>query len=80
MGFSSWSCRGCGHPMLSGHVTNPVNRWMSDVVVMSRRGTILSGYYDGYGRVDEREIPYRRGAPECWHRACYEVAGRPVYS
>tara|TARA_R110000824_G_scaffold166291_2_gene343069 strand:+ start:2090 stop:2572 length:483 start_codon:yes stop_codon:yes gene_type:complete len=35
MGFSSWECNGCGHPLLSEYVTNEVNAWMSQAVIIA---------------------------------------------
>ena len=96
MGFFSWDCRGCGHPMLSHWSINKINYWMQSVVAIESKGALREGFYDGYGRV----IPYeeyeagRTGSaedrinnsllddgyqdPECWHRACWEIAGEPT--
>lgn len=94
MGFFSWNCRGCGHPMLSDHKTNKINGWMRDVVVVESDGRLLMGDYDGYGRLtlgDDDDSASREpieinhmhgggdyGEPGCWHRACWLVAGRPT--
>jgi len=82
MGFFSWNCRGCGHPMLSDFSATPgVNAWMKDVVIIEESGRRLEGRYDGHGRVDGEDIDWERGQPECWHRACWLHAGRPdVYT
>ena len=56
MGFFSWNCRGCGHPMLSDHKANKINRWMRDVVAVEHDGNVVKGGYDGYGRVGEGEL------------------------
>lgn len=75
MGFFSWDCKVCGHPMLSPAVTTGRTGWMSQVVAIEPNGTILRGEYDGYGRIDGRETD---GAPECYHQRCWDLAGRPV--
>lgn len=93
MGFFSFNCKACGCPMLSHHATNRVNAWMNDVVVLRRRRVRpLEGPYDGYGRVCAN--PYgakcgglhrwvdidhhSTGLPECYHRACWILAGSPT--
>jgi len=91
MGFFSWDCRECGHPMLSQWSINNTNNWMQHVVVIDSSGVVLKGIYDGYGRVvpisDESTAGYRINNglldggyqdPECWHRACWEIAGKPT--
>jgi|ETNvirnome_2_300_1030623.scaffolds.fasta_scaffold04357_9 hypothetical protein len=95
MGFFSWDCRGCEHPMLSEWSINKINYWMQSVVAIESKGAVREGFYDGYGGV----VPYnkfhtRMGVPEdrinnsilddgyqdpeCWHRACWEIAGKPT--
>ena len=49
--------------------------WQNKVVVITEQEEILSGDYDGYGRVGYEEI--NSDAPECWHKECYEVHGEP---
>lgn len=91
MGFFSWDCRGCGHPMLSKWSINKTNGWMQDVVVIQSDGLVLEGLYDGYGRVISHFKPHTPepiknealtkgyGDPECWHRACWELSDGPEY-
>ena len=76
MGFFSWNCKACGHPMLSSYVTDEHNEWMSDVVVLAEDGSVLKGEYDGYGRVGEHEYDYDE--PEAYHKACWELEGKPT--
>lgn len=93
MGFSSFNCLGCGHPMLSLWARNETNAWMSQVVVIKHDGQIIEGEYDGYGRVsptpidpdkffdgiDERSFVWDlEELPGCWHKACWVVAGKPT--
>lgn len=81
MGFFSYDCRGCGHPLLAPHATNSVNAWMTDAVCLLPDGRVVKGAYDGYGRLDGEDV--RCGerlldAPEAWHRACWEACGSPT--
>ena len=87
MGFFSWNCRGCDHPLLSRYATNRVNAWMEEVAVIAHTGTLLVGFYDGYGRVDVTVHGNGKGTtiptlgcrrePSVWHRRCWENAGSP---
>jgi len=74
VGFFSWDCK-CGHPLLSNYVTNEVNGWMNQVVVLEPSGCLLKGDYDGYGKVGGREIDFDS---QVFHHACWELAGRPT--
>ena len=93
MGFFSYNCKCCGHPMLSGYVTTNINRWMNDVVVIENNGTMHTGSYDGYGRVssalaspdmniafDPITDEYLEGkdTPACYHEACWKLNGKPT--
>ena len=85
MGFFSWNCRGCGHPLLSQWATNRVNDWMREAVVVESEGRVIEGTYDGYGRLDGQEINHQYSRtdteykePGCWHRACWVKAGKPT--
>jgi len=79
MGFFSWNCKCCGHPMLSPYAITETNGWMNNVVVLEADGSILRGEYDGYGRVGEHEINIdSEKEPECYHRSCWEKAGKPT--
>jgi len=75
MGFFSWNCNGCGHPMLSRYATNDINSWMNNVVVILPGQEVVSGSYDGYGRVGCFEIGF---ACCCYHEACWAKAGKPT--
>jgi hypothetical protein len=79
MGFFSYDCKHCGHPMLSEYATDPgINEWMSEAVVVHGEDPVhhLSGTYDGYGRLSSASWDSLEG--EVWvHLACWEVAGRP---
>jgi len=78
MGFFSYLCECCGHPLLSKEATCAVTEWMKDAVIVSNRGEVAMGEYDGYGRVGyESENSY---SGTCYHKACWEAAGKPGYT
>ncbi len=79
MGFFSWNCNGCGHPLLSRYATNRVNAWMESAIVIDHAGKLFKGDYDGYGRVGGASIHKPVDGPEpcVWHRRCWENAGSP---
>ena len=86
MGFFSWNCKRCGHPMLSPWSCNKINSWMIDVAVIESDGRVLKGEYDGYGRVGAVDINidliYQDDGPDqdpdCYHQACHEMEGQPT--
>jgi hypothetical protein len=79
MGFFSWNCKECGASMRAANTGSA--HWLSRVVVMFRNGTRLIGEYDGYGRVNGRDIDeYGNAFPTCYHQACWHKAGKPEYS
>ncbi len=76
--------------MLAPECTNKVNKWMSKVVVFlspTAKGA-LRGTYDGYGRVtssrswcdDDEDSLVNASAPCCYHKACWEAAGKPKHT
>lgn len=78
MGMFSQDCAGCGHPALGQLATTAgVNTWMSDVIAITPTGGIHAGEYDGYGHVDGAELAVG-DSNTIWHRACWEVAGKPL--
>lgn len=82
MGFFSWDCRRCGHPLLGPAGLDPdgTNDWMMDGVALSKRGDRIFGEYDGYGRLDGLELLDMEGEPEVYHAACFELAGQPEFT
>lgn len=82
MGFFSWDCKACGHPALSHGATDAgINDWMEDVVVLSKDGSRNFGEYDGYGCAGSYDYNENgNGEPCLYHRACWEVAGKPKYT
>jgi len=77
MGFFSWNCNSCGHPLLSHYVLEDRNAWMSNGVAILEDGSVLRGEYDGYGRLNDHEIN-DFGSPECYHEACWNLEGKPT--
>ncbi len=81
MGFFSWNCKSCGHPMLCRGATEDKNEWMTKVVAMFKDGNWYVGTYDGYGGVGVCGVNLAdgHGEPCCYHEACWVKAGRPEY-
>ena len=77
MGFFSWNCNECNHPMLSAYAVNSINSWMNDVVIIRPGHDPVHGSYDGYGRVGCYEIEFNDGCC-CYHEACWTKAGGPT--
>jgi hypothetical protein len=44
-------------------------------VAILPNGTLLKGKYDGYGKLDGRDLG---DEPEVYHEHCWEAAGKPV--
>jgi hypothetical protein len=88
MGFFSWNCKGCGHPLLSSYAAHDNNLWMVSGVAITKRGRLHRGGYDGYGRLNGVRIDLdvywskRTGTsscnPDCYHRACWLIMGQPL--
>lgn len=83
MGFYSADCKGCGHSVRHDGSVNSTSRWMTQAVVVSSDGDVGTGEYDGYGSV----MPHNKNADcyalqgkEVWHRACWEIAGKPEFT
>jgi hypothetical protein len=57
---------------------------MSKAVVQGQEGDTATGLYDGYGRLEsgfgEVELTDRDGHFALWHKACWELKGRPAFS
>lgn len=83
MGFFSWDCKYCGHSIRSVHSVSPVSDWMKHVVVLFKDGEKWTGIYDGYGRVNEKDIHDKIPVctnPSLYHRSCWIRAGQPKYT
>jgi hypothetical protein len=76
MGFFSYDCKLCGHPLLSHYVLKDKNAWMNQGVAILEDGSVIKGEYDGYGRLNNHEIS-EYGSPAVYHKACYKLVGSP---
>ena len=81
MGFFSWNCTCCDNSIRSRYAVTPTSDWMKQAVVVFESGDRMSGEYDGYGQLvrmlDTQEL---NGKFAMYHRACWELAGKPVFS
>ncbi len=78
MGFFSFLCKECGHPLLCAQAADKgINDWMTQAVVLTPRGSRLIGEYDGYGSVGGCDDLDNAA---CLHKACWELAGKPEWS
>jgi hypothetical protein len=79
-GFFSQDCAGCGHPLVCDQAIDGEGAWMNEGVAVSRSGVLHAGAYDGYGHLGsgfdggEQVVG---GDATVWHRACWEVSGKP---
>ena len=88
MGFFSWQCLGCGHPLLSEYATTPKNQWMQSAVAIPKdfdpsTQEAPQGLYDGYGTLEEKVgdnmSTYQLADNPCvWHKACWSAEGKPT--
>ena len=57
---------------------------MSKAVVQGQNGDTATGSYDGYGRLEsgfgEVEVTDYDGKFAMWHKACFDLKGRPAFS
>ena len=80
MGLFSWNCKHCDHSIKSPYNLPTGWTYMNEAVLLEPNGNIITGDYDGYGRIDDREVNWETGEPEMWHKKCWENAGKPQYS
>lgn len=79
MGFFSANCVGCGHPILHANKTNEINAWMNVGVAIWPSGAIRTGFYDGYGNLDQPfDSPAVGDDTTVWHEACWIASGSPA--
>lgn len=82
MGYASYDCAHCGHPILDpGWTTRFVNDWMSKGVILLEDGSRIIGTMDDeahtLGRFDWGDL---YGEPMVFaHFACWREAGKPEY-
>lgn len=79
----SWLCRGCSKSILNARAVSHARlAWMTHGVFIRRespsQSTLLSGVYEGEGRVGSISILNRPGDKvEAYHARCWEMAGEP---
>ena len=78
MGFFSWNCEGCKHPLISRYALEENNGWMNDVVILTPNGSVIQGEYDGYGCAGEYDYGDSGAEPQVYHKACWEILGKPT--
>lgn len=64
MGFSSMQCVGCDKSILAPANLPSIIRWMNKVVSIRSDGVMISGHYDGYGRLTDDTWPDDTSDPE----------------
>ena len=69
MGFFSWDCNGCGHPLLSQYAITEVNAWMHHAVSITPDHDITIHH-----NPDLRD----EFTPCVWHRICWVNANGPI--
>lgn len=81
MGFFSWGCPCCKHSVLNFYSVDRSldNGWMADAVAVFKNGDIVSGEYDGYGRIGWLDNLADMDNFKLCHQACWEIMGKPSY-
>jgi hypothetical protein len=82
VGFFSYDCKGCGHPLMYGvYNMTRQNYWMVEAVMLQPKKKPVIGHYNGYGIIGGHDMneshDYRR--PEVYHRACWHALGKPKF-
>jgi len=80
MGFFSWQCKKCDHSIKAPYQIPTGWEHMGQAVWVRDGKDPLIGDYDGYGRIDDREVNFHDPEPEMWHKKCWENAGKPEYT
>ncbi|MCA8939813.1 MAG: hypothetical protein KDB07_08400 [Planctomycetes bacterium] len=73
MGVFSWNCVVCGRSILNVMVVNRIE-WSHATAVLPE-GSIVHGFYDGYGYVGTHYLEDARAS--FYHTCCWIKAGRP---
>lgn len=81
MGMFSWNCLACGFSLRECRGCSEGN-WMSEGVCLTPGGSRVIGYYDGYGQLGG---DYNLGHQidrkfSIYHKACWELVGKPEYT
>jgi hypothetical protein len=78
MGMFSWDCNGCGFAM-SDCTNCSAGGWMGHAVCLTPDGSRVIGQYDHYGNLGSFNLVDQRGTFAIYHKACWELAGKPEY-
>jgi len=79
MGFFSWNCKGCGESIKAPYDLPDELAWQNEIISIAADNTLVSGNYDGYGRIEGYWADDELGRnPEVWHGECWVKAGKPT--
>lgn len=78
MGMFSWDCNACGFAMRDC-CDCAKDGWMGEAVCLTPDGSRVIGHYDHYGKLGSYNLVDQRGPFAIYHKACWELAGRPEY-
>lgn len=78
MGMFSWDCNGCGFAMRDCRGCAE-DGWMGHAVCLTPDGSRVIGHYDHYGQLGEYNLVDQIGKFAIYHKACWELAGKPEY-
>ncbi len=79
MGMFSWECVACGFSLRECRGCAE-GSWMAEGVVLTPDGSRVFGHYDGYGGLGHYNLAEQIGKFAVYHRACWELAGKPDYT
>lgn len=80
MGMFSWSCLACGFSLRECRGCSEDN-WMAHGVALTPNGTRAVGYYNGYGQLgDTYNLGQQMGHFSVYHKACWELVGKPEFT
>jgi hypothetical protein len=78
MGMFSWDCNGCGFAMRDCRSCSE-GGWMAHAVCLTPDGSRVIGQYDHYGNLGSFNLVDLSGKFAIYHKACWELAGKPEY-
>ena len=77
MGMFSWDCNGCGFAMRDCPSCSE-SAWMGHAVCLTPDGSRVIAKYDHYGNLGSFNL-VDQGKFAIYHKACWELAGKPEY-
>jgi hypothetical protein len=78
MGMFSWDCNACGFAMRDCR-NCAKDGWMGHAVCLTPDGSRVIGQYDHYGSLGSYSLVDHSGPFAIYHKACWELAGKPEY-